>query len=317
MTMFRIAILLLFLGSATAQTNPAARPPLITDYWQHLNQLLTTGTSREQWRPSTTVSRRPPQRAYRFDALNHLKAQDLLRAAREGVRYAQLAGRDEPVDALERRIEENVQTALEYYPLFVNQDRDYDRLLYLIARESEEPAFRLFLIRRCAPGLANPSLFSDYFIEEGRRNRDKLRKTLLTVADRLFEYPDVLEATMGALYEITCGEYIAAFQSDPNVIALTKERGQPVAPVSLLSSEAPVISAETKAELDRLEWPVREYMDVLSKNIHPDIQRSSEVKLMTRRFLERMHEEIPVSFRDEIRIILEVLPAPEIPAAEG
>lgn len=315
--MIRIALLAIVLNASISQTSTPNRPPLITDYWQHLTQLLTSGTSRAQWDQPAAAPRRPPQREFTFNALNHLKAQDLLRAAREGVRYAQLAGGDEPAGALERRIEENVQTALEFYPLFVEQERDYDRLLYLIARDTEESAFRLYLIRRCTPGLAHKSLFSDYFIEESRRNRDKLFKTLFTVLDRLFENPEVLEATTGALYQITCGDYVEAFQRDPNVIAKTKETGKPVLPISLLAPDAPALTAETRAALDKLEWPIREYTNILLKNIHPDVQRPPQVILMTREFLQRIHDELPISFRDEIRIVLEVIPAPVTTAAEG
>lgn len=278
---------------------------IIMNYWVHINDLLKDDSLRRNTMTVRPGGKYVARKSYPFEGFGHLRAKDLLRAAREGIEAARTATWGKSQAEVERQITKNLITAFEYYPLLAQDDSDIAPLLHAIEDSRSEEMLRLFLLERCAPGLVSPSLFSTYLQETLARDPAPIRLALKNVIASAVESPRVLRIAIEALYAFYYYEYGKFLGKDPAVAAYAEKEGIPVTPAILLRADAPQLSGDVaRLNSDYLEqWT--EIARSLAEYFRPGTTRTPEVQGQARRCLERIYLEIPFDNRDAIKGFLD------------
>lgn len=304
-------------GPAFPPQPPAARPvpkdpgvpddegKIIMNYWVHINDLLKDDSLRRNTMTVRPGGQYVARKSYPFEGFGHLRAKDLLRAAREGIEAARTATWGKSQAEVERQITKNLIAAFEYYPLLAQDDSDITPLLHAIEDSRSEEMLRLFLLERCAPGMVNPSLFSTYLQESLARDPAPIRLALKNIVASAVESPRVLHVAIAALYDFYYYEYSKFLAKDPAVAAYAQKEAIPVTPAILLRADAPQLSGDVaRLNRDYLEqW--EEVARFLSEYFRPGTTRTPEVRDQARKYLERIYLEIPFDNRDAVKGFLD------------
>jgi Arc/MetJ family transcription regulator len=300
---------LTFLAVAAMFAQPPAadaQPQIITNYWRYVSNILDREEAKANVPPPTARSLRyPPTREFPFDALRDLTAKDLVRAAKEGLQQARQSNQGQPPDVVARAAEANMQRALEYFPVLAENDQALDLLLGPIAAEKDDPLLRIFLIRRCAPGLAPPSLFSLYFQDTVARNQGQVKDLLTQTVGRMTELAEVKLPAMDALYAYLEIGYQRVFEKDVALKEFAQAQGMPITPALLNAPGAPAASPETQASLTACERQSQEFIVLMRKQLEDDKTQSPDLQRRAREFLERISREFPLSNQETVKALLE------------
>lgn len=278
---------------------------VIMNYWVHINDLLRDESLRRNTMTARPGGKYVVRKSYPFEGFGHLRARDLLRAAREGIEAARTATWGKAQAEVEREITKNLITAFEYYPLLVQDDDDLKTLVHSIEDPRGDEMLRLFLLERCAPGMTNPSLFSDYLQESLARDPTPLRLALKNVISGSVEKPRILRVAIESLYSFFYYEYGRFLATDPGLAAYAQQRNLPVTPALLLEPDAPALSGDVaRLNPDYIgQWT--EIARTLANCIRPGTTRTPEVQAQARKYLEQIYSIIPINNREAVKEILD------------
>ncbi|HEX73484.1 MAG TPA: hypothetical protein ENN65_09240 [Candidatus Hydrogenedentes bacterium] len=279
-------------GAPATMRSPQHR--IITNYWRHLNDILSAEAAKPPRDERRMNVRYPPPRSFPFDALQHLTCRDLLRAAHEGIREARRGDARRSSEEIDLQVAVNVATALEYYPLLAAYEEDLIPLFHHIENVATDPVMRVFLIRRCVAGVAPQSLFSLYLQEGVQRNRQECRRFLLKLATDPLENPAVQIAAMEVCYEFLHEEFCEALAKDVAAIEWAAARNVPVTPLILKAEDAPNPASITQVGLDRVGSYMQDFAAALVRLLDPSANRPPEVHEAVRALARRMDQEFPL-----------------------
>ncbi len=297
-------------GPAMAAPVQPDAPQIITNYWQHINELLAMEAARRTKYDLKVKAKYPPPRTYPFDAFQHLKAKDLLRAADEGILAAREKTGIRQDEEVEHQAEVNVNTALEYYPLLAAEESDFTELRYRI--QASDPVMQIYLLRRIVPGLANQSLLSEYLQENARRQREEVRKTLLKICGDIMANEKVQCVAFDAAYRFLLEEYLDVYRKDPSVAAYEKQNGKPAPAKLALESGGIQLAPDTLAALEPVGVGFHAYVDALAGQLSPSAGRPTGVWVAARQGIENVYTELYLTNREKIKAILDQYPAPAL-----
>ncbi len=290
-------------------TMRSAQHRVITNYWRHLNDILSAEAAKPQRDDRRMNVRHPPPRSFPFEALQHLTCRDLLRAAHEGIREARRASAGKPSAETDHQVEINVATALEYYPLLAANEEDFTPLLHHIENIATDPVMRVFLIRRCVPGLVPQSQLAIYLQEGVQRNRQEVQRLLLKLATDPTEYAAVQMAAMEVCYLFLYEEYRGVLAKDVAVIEWAAARNVPVTPRMLKAEDAPEPASVTQVGLDRIGSYMQDFAAALVRLLEPGANRPPEVHEAVRTLARRMEQEFPLKDPSVLQTALAVADA--------
>ena len=281
---------------APAQTAQAPIPKALVFklYWSHVQAILRAEEARPK--PNRDVQLRyPPPRKFAFDAFRHLSTKDLIIAAQQGVISAQKrSGRMTPQEE-NRQVAANIRDALEYYPLLAENDDDLVNLLHVIENPSSEPGMRIYLIERCATGMAPPNLLSMYLQDHLRTRQRKMQKILLEIlSGGATVPPEVQLVAMEALYRFLHDQYMEVLLMDPAVKERAEQTGNAITPRFLREEEGLLSARNTSILLTRLNQTFQDVACAYTALLNPAIPRSAAFKDEVRRQVRRIVEEIPI-----------------------
>ncbi len=297
-------------GPAPASPVQPEAPQIITNYWQHINELLAMEAARRTKYDLKVKAKYPPPRTYPFDAFQHLKAKDLLRAADEGILAAREKTGIRPEEEVEHQAEVNVNTALEYYPLLATEESDFTELRYRI--QASDPVLQIYLMRRMVPGLAHQSLLSEYLQENADRQREEVRKTLLKICGDIMANEKVQCVAFDAAYRFLLEEYLAVYRKDPAVAEYEKQNGGPAPAKLALESGGITLAPDTLAALEPLGAGFHAYVDALAAQLSPSAGRPAGVWMAARQGIEKVYTEIYLTNREKIKAVLDQYPEPAL-----
>ncbi len=306
-----LACLLAGTWPSVAQT--ASQAPVILNYWTHLNDILSNETFRRNTTSVRPSGRYLPRKVYPFENVQHLRARDLMRAVQEGINAARTASWGKPAEEVQRQIRQNIVTALEYYPLVAQDERELKPLYYAMADVNGEVELRMFLLRSSMPGASRPSLFGLYLREALAHNTGETRKYLKTIVDHVTENPQVQRTAIEAYFYYMELAYTQVLKTDPAVAAFAADRGQAFRPVMLMEAGAPQPSGSVAQLLKDYDAQWFDFALTLSGYAQPGSNRPIEVREASRACLERIYREMPLSNRDVIKELLDRT-APVTPA---
>lgn len=279
-------------GAPPTMRSPQQR--IITNYWRHLNDILSAEAAKSPRDERRMNVRHPPPRGFPFDALQHLTCPDLLRAATEGIREARRGGAGKSPEEIDLQVAVNVATALEYYPLLAAYEEDLIPLFHLIENVATDPVMRIFLIRRCVAGFAPPSLFSLYLQDGVQRNRQECRRFLLKLATDPLENPAVQIAAMEVCYAFLYEEFCEVLAKDVAAIEWAAARNVPVTPLILKAEDGPKPASITQVGLDRIGLYMQDFAAGLVRLLEPGANRPPEIHEAVRALARRMDQEFPL-----------------------
>jgi len=288
-----------------AQKEPE-KPPVITNYWQHINEILATEAARRTRYDLKTKTKYPPPRSFPFDAFNHLKAKDLLRAVDESIQNVRMKPGGRPEEEIDHQIEVNINTCLEYYPLLASEDSDFTNILYRI--QGSDPALQTYLIKRIVPGLADKSLFSDYLQDRVRRERTDIQNALTKICGDIMANEKVQRAAFETEYALLLEEYLDVFRKDPAVVAYKQQNGKEASPKLLLEPGILTVSPDTLTALEQLSKGFHEYTTALAANLNPANARSVELRKEVRNWIDKVYTGLYLKDREAIKTILDQYP---------
>lgn len=282
---------------------------VITNYWHHINDILSTEAAKPPRDERRMTLRNPPPRTFPFDAFQHLECRDLLRATDEGIREARRGSTGRTPEAVDRQVMVNAATALEYYPLLATKDDDAKPLFTRMENVAVDPILRVYLIERCVMGLAPQSLIASYLQENAVRNRHDVRTFLIKLATDPMEVPVVQIAAMKAAYRFLCDEFTEPLAKEASVNEWAAFHNLPVSPAILKAPDPPAVSLDTQAVLDRAAGHMQSLAAGLAALLQPSANRPPQVHDTARALLAQINQEFPLPDPAAISAALE--PAPD------
>lgn len=315
MILLSMALMMCAGGGARAGLPEPEEQKIITNYWRHLVTVLETEKSKPIKPPKMEV-RYPPPKHYPFAALSHLDADDLIRAAQEGAKYARKRNRSRPEEEVARRVRANMRVAFEYYPVLAVDDEDKKNLLLAMERETEDPVLRVYLIES-AFGDVPRSQFATYMREVVKEYRDDVRSLLTRIITVAHEPAEVQMAAMEARYRQAYGLFQAILRRDPNVTHWEQETGETALP-EMMRAEPPPFELEksTRSVLQRRAGEFDRIVADISKNFQRRAPEALPVKRKGLEVIQRIVDVIPLQnpgaaqkLLDEYGALLEEKPA--------
>jgi len=305
-----LAMLAAAQGGAS-QAQPAATPPPPptasvsgTRYWSVIETYLSPeGTAARAAR----YRRRPGgsgDRTFNFDKIRMLDASFLLLAARSSIHRTRSEMRGATEEELARKFVENFDLCLQYYPLQADSDEDFEDILNAIQHLRGSKYLRVYLIRRCTPGLASGSLFASYLQE----NLKPRRRELMTILQKNIMYKDedpmVADACMDTLFQLSEGDIARALAADPAVAAFEKETGRTFTPLMLKEEGAPAVSHETRVICDAALREISGTARFLAMRRTPDKCNSPYVRRRMGEQIERVCGAYPLSDKADLMALI-------------
>lgn len=287
---------------------------IITNYWKHVKTILSTEAARPKPKRNPSV-RYPPPRSFPFDALKHLRAQDLIRAAKEGIHAARAELEGRPEAEVERQVEANIHLCLEYYPILVEDEEDLNSLMYLMEDAHADRVMRRFLLARCAPGLVPSSLFASYLQENLIRRRYEHKRILSKITSGPYDYPDVQLVAMDAFYAVFYTDYVSTLERDKAIADFAQRMGKAVAPNLLLEPECPDLLPETSLMLKRLNEGLMSFVRGLATHFKPGSHRSVAFQQKARALIVKIRDQFPLPEREAVQAILDAHPEASLRAS--
>lgn len=287
-----------------------AKPPVITNYWKYLVEVLEKEEARIKDGSNSAAGRRyPTPRDFPFDALRNLVPADLLRAAREGIQEARRKGAGQPPEVLARMAEVNIETALMYYPILADKEEHLNPLIYSLANEKEDAFLRAYLLDRLAPGKLPPSPFSMYFQDALGHEVAKAEDLLKPIIERASEKAQARVTALTALYNYLCIGYRDILERDGAISAFAAERKLPVTAALLNVPEAPRPAGEILIQLGVCNDRAKRFVELCGRLLEKGGETAPELRQCARTLLERFCAEMPAQNLEPAKAVLEQYPA--------
>lgn len=239
-------LMALLLTWSAAADGPTARTPV----WSILERLL----SQEDQRPEPPAGAGDStERTFLFDEVLALEPAALLRgAAYVAVRNPAPDNADAPARAAHaRRVEQELQAVLEYYPLIATTEADFLLLTEAIANGTQPPALRRFLLRNCAPSTSGSTAFQRYLQAHLENGSPALQDTLIDLLQNPTEDGELQEAAAGVVGPLVSQAFQWIIAHDMEAKAHAASTGQTIDIRSLL--EAPGLIPLAKASSVQIE----------------------------------------------------------------
>ena len=313
-----LAAVWLFAGSgARGQAPGPEEQKIITNYWRHVLMLIQTQEAKPI-RPPKMELRYPPPKHYPFAALSHLDADDLVRAAQEGAKYARKRNKRKPADEVARQVRANVRVAFEYYPVLAVSDKDKENLLRAMERETEDPVLRTYVLES-AFGHVPQSQFAAYAQEVADEYHHEVSKLLTRIIMVAHEPPQVQVAAMEARYTQAYRAYQEILRRDPDVVHWEQETGKTATPEMMVAEAPPFdLQRSTRLVLKRRSAEFDRLIADISTNFERRAPEALPVKQKGYEIIQRIVETGPLQNPDRAQALLEehaALAEEETPAA--
>ena len=301
-----VALASLVLLLAARSEEPAGRLPV----WPILEKLLAQENALPHRPEAGDDLPHPPERTFLFDEVLALEPAALLRgAAYVAVRNPAPASADAAVLAAHaRRVDEELQTVLEYYPLIAKTRDDFTLLTDAIASGKQPPALRRFLLRNCVPAEAQPSSLGRYLMDHLADGAPALQDALMALIQNPTEDRGLQEVAVGVLGTLIPVSFDWIIAHDEEAAAHAEKTGKPVEVRAVL--DAPGTIPLAKASAVRLEQQ-RQRAGTLAAilgGLAGDDSHSTALRKIAGETAARLHQSYPLPLPQDV-----LPPPPPIP----
>ena len=231
-----LSLLMLPVAQASSERiAPTART--LYPYWQMVLEVAKQIENRPPRPLGINQGLFKPGPEYSFESFSHLRSNDLLRAASEGIDFARLeSARGTEESKIEQMVLENITMALEYLPLLIKDQKDIWEILNVIQNQKEDRIFRRFLLEQIL-GSASPSTLLSLtlpellFSLERHRSRgvsaqdnpvaaaeikdadEMFHETMLRLSSHPSEWPEIQALAIRSYYDFMEKDYLKSFEA--------------------------------------------------------------------------------------------------------
>jgi len=276
----------------------------ITNFWLHIKELLAAEAAKPLPEPKQPGERFANPRTFSFETFETLTTKELMRAVREATRDAreQLTGK--PDAEVDRQIEVNIHTVMQFYPLVAYDADAMNNLYYILEDPHAEPVFRRMLYTLSVPGRDNQSLFSMYLQEGLLRDMDRTYRFLGDVCRNRDDRAEIRVLAMQNMRHFMMQEYTALFRKDPVIAELEKTRGTSLTPALLKQADAPKLSQSSKVYFDRLTGRILAFAQLLGEETKANRKNQAIVVQTARELIESLIAEVPFEDPEKVRAFI-------------
>ncbi len=198
--------------------------------WRILEKLLAPDSIRPLPPGTGSDLPYPPERRFLFDEILALEPEALLRGvAYVAVRNPAPARADEAaLAARARRVDDDLEAVLEYYPLIARSGEDFTRLTALIASGTQPLALRRYLLRNCAPPPGQPGALCAYLRDHLADGAPTFQDTLLSILQNPTEDPTLQIQAAGLMGTLISDAFEAILARSEEACAFAEKTGQPL-----------------------------------------------------------------------------------------
>lgn len=172
----------------------------------------------------------PSERTFLFDEVLALAPENLLQGASYVVARnpAPNPGDNTAQAAYTRRVNQELQAVLEYYPLLAKDEGDFTRLTDAIASGKQPAPLRRFLLQLCAPSDTNSTALSRYIRDHLADGAPVLQDTLMALVQNPTEDGELQEPAVRVLVALIPDSFRWILAHDKEAAALEKKTGKPL-----------------------------------------------------------------------------------------
>ncbi len=300
------SIVTLCLLGAGVTSAPAQDENVIVNYWQHIQEIAKEEARKKPPVMPSNSKYVPPQR-FPFEAYRHLKAKDLLRAAREGVEEARRLNYGKPKEVVDHRCLSNVQFALEYYPLLARDVNDANALIEAMEQPNDDIVLRTFLLQSSAAGPESASLLSTYMFENFVKTESTYKSKLLKMIPSILDPTDAPALAAESLYAFLVQEYRMRLKADPQITQFAKDAQKELVPMILREQGCPKPASRTSVYLKELDRDFDALLNVLKRVLDPKGNYTDARRSTARQIVSKIFKEIPLNdaARQKAQLLLE------------
>jgi len=295
--------------------------PGIPNYFIHIVKILEAQADKPIPVPKAPGKNQVEPRNYPFDDFEAFRSRDMMRAIKEGVRYAADTGYGKTEDEIRKQIEANILLVLQYYPIAAADRDGFMNLWYAMDNPSAEPVLRRILFTLAAPINYNVSLFSQYLQDQMRDERPKVIELYSNVILNELDSPEIRKMAMENLFALRLQDLETLLAKDSNAPAFMAANGRPPGPKDLLEPPAFVPGRSSKLAVDKCRKDVDAMALAIGELIAPNSTAVSSLRRAAREMLVRIRAELPLSDPAQVDAMLAAAPVPapaaaDVPSAE-
>ncbi len=269
----------------------SARELIRYPYWQMVSDIAASIESASPRPRTVSDAGARKEITYPFENLRHLRATDVLRAAKEGAHVARLqAALGKTEEEIEALVTQNVAIALEYLPMLIRRDEDIEEITLLMAKRDEDATLRMYLLKNSAPGFAAPSFLSISLPEIIDTHEAPYIKWVVHAATHPSEKPEVQRLALEIAYDRLLRSYTDVLQQDPAVQAYLDSEDACLA--TLMREDVLELSQETHLATRQIRTRFHDFARDIAGHIAEGSVRDETVKALTREILEDMRDAI-------------------------
>lgn len=287
---------------------PKGTQEIITNYYAHIIAKLREA-ARKDTLPVGGDSRYNPPKQFAFEAIQHLNAAHLRRAAIEGARDARKRLEGQAKAEVDRQVEANVLVALQYYPLLAESQDDIDQLLFIIQDPTKDAVMRKVLLERSAPGIVPPSLLGDWLQYNFALRPGAVAEVLGKLIQSTQEHADIQMLAMDILYQMRWNELERLLASDSNVRRHIEESGMPYTLASIKRGERIALSDAVAPQFKGLLGSYVNMAQMFAQLLEERMGRPEPVRKHAVEMIQKILREVPLEDPAPVQALLWEQPA--------
>ncbi len=274
-------------------------------YWTQINRIRDReATLRERQENMPQSSSRLIPKRYDHEGYAHLRPAFLLYAAREGAQHARKSLKGYPESEIERQIRENVDVALQYYPLVATESSHFQDLVDTMRDRKTDKILRLYLAEQLTSSIGAHSLLGLYMNEELHISSEDSIRLLRRLSVDSLEDARIQQAALHGLYNFIYQSIERQILRDEELQRYLLENGIPAKPIVLNShTEAPRVE-ETQKILQDSQVYLEQLIEVYTSHLRPEANRPEVTRQISLEYIQRIYDEMPYLNRDNLIAIL-------------
>lgn len=280
--------------------------------WHILEKLL----SQEQIVPeppgAPSIAPVPSGRTFLFDEVLALAPENLLQGAAYVVaRNAPPAPGDPTLqEAYTRRVNQELQAVLEYYPLLAKDEADFTRLTDVIASGKQPAPLRRFLLRGCISSATESTALSRYMGEHLADGAPVLQDTLMAMIQSTTEDNELQELAVRLLSALVPDSFRWILAHDKEAVAMEKKTGKPLEIRAVLDAPGTIaLERPTSVRIEQQRQRAGALAAILA-SIAGDERRTQTLRTLAGEESARLNQAYPLPSPQEILPLPPPVPQP-------
>lgn len=288
----------------------------IPNYFLHILKLIEERKDKPIPEPRSNTRGLAEPRDYPFDGFEEFDSHDMLRAIKEGIRYAEDTGYGKSPEQVARQVEANIRLMLQYYPVAAADRDGFKNLVLAMESPQANPIFRKVLMQSANPARYNESLFTQYFQDQIRDVSSEVLDLYAKVVQNSLDQRELRLLAMENMFALRDSEMCAVLAKDPGAAAFQAANGRPPSPKDLKAPPSMVLGRASVPAFKAVQRDMDATAGLLGGLLRPEANTLPSVQRAARAMLARMKDEWPLSAPELLDQYLAASPEPAADAVD-